>query len=189
MYGMYRKLAMENTGTFTGKGLRTVAPTWRPEATGYGAIYFLNQPQHTACTEQGKTVRERFGQVAWGAVKKRELRQRICISGPDGYIYDAEGVTGEKIDYMLELRNSGNDVVAPYAEKYGAQFFAGKKPWEHKADIYLPQATQNELDSDDARKIKANNAVAVCEVSNMGCTAEASEFFTSERCSLPQAKR
>ncbi|MDO5036100.1 MAG: NADP-specific glutamate dehydrogenase [Porphyromonas sp.] len=185
MYGMYRKLAMENTGTFTGKSLSYGGSNLRPESTGYGAIYFLNQLLETHGIEiKGKTVAvSGFGQVAWGAVKKlNELGAKVlCISGPDGYIYDPDGVTGEKVDYMLELRNSGNDVVQPYAEKYGVEFFAGKKPWEQNVDIYLPCATQNELNGDDARMIYENNPVAVCEVSNMGCTAEASEFFVEKR--------
>lgn len=185
MYGMYRKLAMENTGTFTGKGLSYGGSNLRPEATGYGSIYFLNQILET----HGKQLKgltaclSGFGQVAWGAAKKLdELGAKvICISGPDGYIYDPDGLKGEKIEYMLELRNSGNDVVRPYAEKYGVEFFEGKKPWEHKADLYLPSATQNELNLEDAKKIFSHNPTAICEVSNMGCTAEAAEFFVEKK--------
>lgn len=185
MYGMYRKLRDENTGTFTGKGRSFGGSILRPEATGFGAIYFLDQILKTHNIDiKDKTVCiSGFGNVAWGAATKAtELGAKvICISGPDGYIYDPNGVSGEKIDYMLELRNSGNDVVKPYAEKYGVEFFEGKKPWEHKADIYLPCAIQNELNGDDARKILAHNPVAVCEVSNMGCTAEASELFVEKK--------
>ena len=104
------------------------------------------------------------------------------MSGPDGYIYDPDGISGEKIEYMLELRNSGNDVCEPYAEKYpGAKFFKGHKPWEQKADIYLPCATQNELNGEDADKILAFKPLCVAEVSNMGCTAEAAEKFTEAK--------
>ncbi len=185
MYGMYRKLKVENTGTFTGKGLTWGGSNLRPEATGYGAVYFLNQmlSEHNLELKGKEVIVSGFGNVAWGAVKKAdELGAKvICISGPDGYIYDPEGVKGEKIDYMLDLRQSGNDIVKPYADKYGAQFFPGQKPWGHKADIYMCCAIQNELNGDDARSIIAANPIAVCEVSNMGCTAEASELFVEKR--------
>ena len=136
-------------------------------------------------TVKGKTVAiSGFGNVAWGAAKKAtELGAKvITLSGPDGYIYDPDGISGEKIEYMLELRNSGNDVCEPYAEKYpGAKFFKGHKPWEQKADIYLPCATQNELNGEDADKILAFKPLCVAEVSNMGCTAEAAEKFTEAK--------
>jgi len=119
--------------------------------------------------------------VAWGAVTKAtELGAKVvAISGPDGYIYDGDGVnTKEKIDYMLELRNSGDDVVAPYADRFpGAEFYPGKKPWECKVDIALPCAIQNELNLEDARQLKENGVILVAEVSNMGCTAEAVDYF------------
>ncbi|MDE6381532.1 MAG: glutamate dehydrogenase, partial [Muribaculaceae bacterium] len=106
----------------------------------------------------------------------------VTISGPDGYIYDPAGLDDEKIEYMLELRASGNDIVAPYADKFpGSQFFAGKKPWEQKVDIALPCATQNELGEEDAKKLIANNVLLVAEVSNMGCTAEAIDAFISSK--------
>lgn len=185
MYGMYRKLARENTGTFTGKGMTFGGSILRPEATGYGAIYFLDQLLATHNHSlKGKTVAiSGFGNVAWGAAAKAtELGAKVVtISGPDGYVYDENGISGEKIDYMLELRNSGNDIVAPYAEKFGAKFFAGKKPWEQKVDIALPCATQNELNLEDAKKLEANGTLCVCEVSNMGCTAEASEYFVEKK--------
>ncbi|MDN4754716.1 NADP-specific glutamate dehydrogenase [Porphyromonadaceae bacterium W3.11] len=185
MYGMYRKLRNETTGAFTGKGLSYGGSILRPEATGYGAIYFLNQLLEThGHSLKGKTVAvSGFGQVAWGAVKKAvELGAKvICISGPDGYVYDSEGLSGEKIDYMLELRNSGKNIVKPYADKYGVEYYAGKKPWEQKADIYLPCATQNELNLDDAEAIISNGALAVCEVSNMGCTLDATTYFVQNK--------
>ena len=121
-----------------------------------------------------------FCNVAWGAGKQAtELGAKvITISGPDGYIYDPAGLDDEKIDYLLELRASGNDICAPYAEEFeGSQFFEGKRPWEQKADIYLPCATQNELNGEDADRILANKPLCVAEVSNMGCTAEAVNKF------------
>jgi glutamate dehydrogenase (NADP+) len=126
-----------------------------------------------------------FGNVAWGAtMKATELGAKVVtISGPDGYIYDEEGInTPEKFNYMLELRNSGNDVVAPYADEFpNAEFFPGKKPWERKVDIALPCAIQNELNLEDARKLKENGVMLVAEVSNMGCTAEAVDFFIENK--------
>ena len=118
--------------------------------------------------------------MAWGAVTKAtELGAKVVtISGPDGYIYDPAGVSGEKINYMLELRASGNDIVAPYADKFKeATFTAGKRPWEQKVDIALPCATQNELNADDARALINNKTLCVAEISNMGCTAEAVDLF------------
>ena len=130
---------------------------------------------------KGKTVAlSGFGNVAWGAAKKAtELGAKvITISGPDGYIYDPAGLDDEKIEYMLELRASGNDVCQPYVDEFdGATFFESKRPWEQKADIYLPCATQNELNGTDADQILANKPICVAEVSNMGCTAEAAEKF------------
>jgi glutamate dehydrogenase (NADP+) len=125
-----------------------------------------------------------FGNVAWGAaLKATELGAKVVtISGPDGYIYDPDGVSGEKIGYMLELRDSGNDVVAPYAEKYpGSVFYPGKKPWEQKVDIALPCAIQNELNEKDAAVLIANGVTCVGEVSNMGCTAEAVDLFIEKK--------
>ena len=186
MYGMYKKLTRECTGTFTGKGHEFGGSRLRPESTGYGAIYMVNDicKQHNI-EFKGKTVAvSGFGNVAWGAtMKATELGAKVvCISGPDGYIYDENGInTQEKFDYMCELRNSGNDVVEPYAKKFGAQFFAGKKPWEHKVDIALPCAIQNELNGDDAKKLVENGVTIVAEVSNMGCTAEAAEYFVEKR--------
>ena len=130
---------------------------------------------------KGKTVAiSGFGNVAWGAAKKAtELGAKVVtISGPDGYVYDPEGISGKKIDYMLELRASGNDVVAPYVDEFpSATFYPGKKPWEQKVDIALPCATQNELDADDAKTLIDNKTLCVAEVSNMGCTAEAVDLF------------
>lgn len=186
MYGMYKKLAREHTGTFTGKGLEFGGSILRPEATGFGALYFVNQMCADLGTNlEGKTVAiSGFGNVAWGAAKKAtELGARVVtLSGPDGYIYDPTGVSGEKIDYMLDLRLSGEDIVAPYAERYPeATFVAGRKPWEVKVDIALPCATQNELNREDAEALVANGVTLVAEVSNMGCTAEAVDYFIENR--------
>lgn len=186
LYGMYKKLARENTGTFTGKGLEYGGSLVRPEATGFGALYFVNEMLKAKNIDlKGKTVAvSGFGNVAWGAVTKAtELGAKvITISGPDGYIYDPDGVSGDKIEYMLELRNSGDDIVAPYADKYpNSKFFAGKKPWEQKVDIALPCAIQNELNLKDAETLVANGATCIAEVSNMGCTAEAVDFFIEKK--------
>src|SRR5574344_2055395 len=167
MYGMYKKLAREHTGTFTGKGRSFGGSRLRPEATGFGALYFVNQMCETHKIDlKGKTVAvSGFGNVAWGAtMKATELGAKVvAISGADGYIYDEDGInTPEKFNYMLELRNSGNDVVAPYAEEYpNARFFPGKKPWECKVDIALPCAIQNELNLEDAKKLKENGVLLV----------------------------
>lgn len=186
MYGMYKKLVDEHTGTFTGKGLDFGGSRIRPEATGFGALYFVDNvlKKHND-TVEGKTIAiSGFGNVAWGAaIKATELGGKVVtISGPDGYIHDPEGISGEKIDYMLDLRASGEDIVAPYAEKFpSATFFPGRKPWEQKVDIALPCATQNELNGDDAKQLVDNNVELVAEVSNMGCTPEAIDHFIETR--------
>ena len=186
MYGMYKKLARENTGTFTGKGMEFGGSILRPEATGFGALYFVHQMlEEHGIDIKGKTVAiSGFGNVAWGAaLKATELGAKVVtISGPDGYVYDPDGISGEKIDYMLELRASGNDIVEPYVEEFpGATFYPGKKPWEQKVDIALPCATQNELDANDARQLIENKTACVAEVSNMGCTAEAVDLFIEHK--------
>ena len=186
LYGMYRKLARENTGVLTGKGMTYGGSLIRPEATGFGAVYFLRQMLEKAGMDiKGQTIAiSGFGNVAWGAATKAtELGAKVVtISGPDGYIYDPTGLDAEKIAYMLELRASNNDVVEPYAKKFpGSQFFAGKKPWEVKVDIAMPCATQNELDGEDARKLLANGVKVVAEVSNMGCRPEAIDAFIAAK--------
>lgn len=186
LFGQYRKLTHQFQGMLTGKGREWGGSILRPEATGYGALYFVHQMMETHGLDiKGKTVAvSGFGNVAWGAAKKAtELGAKvITLSGPDGYIYDPDGISGDKIEYMLDLRNSGNDVCEPYAAKYpGAQFFKGRKPWEQKADIYLPCATQNELNGEDADKILAYKPLCVAEVSNMGCTAQAADKFTEAK--------
>ena len=182
LYGQYKKLTHQFQGVLTGKGIEWGGSKIRPEATGFGALYFVNQMMQTHGLDiKGKTVAiSGFGNVAWGAAKKAtELGAKvITISGPDGYIYDPAGLDVEKIAYMLELRASGNDICSPYAEEFaGSEFYADKKPWEREADIYLPCATQNELNGADADQILAHKPLCVAEVSNMGCTAEAAEKF------------
>jgi len=185
IYGMYRKLMHENTGTFTGKGLEYGGSLIRPEATGFGGLYFLNQMlQMNGDSIEGKRVSiSGFGNVAWGAATKAtDMGARvITISGPDGFVYDPDGISGEKIDYMLELRDTANDIVQPYAEKFGVQFFADKRPWEIKTDIALPCATQNELNKSDAENLIRNGVSYVAEISNMGCTPEAIDLFLEHK--------
>ncbi|HBB93367.1 MAG: glutamate dehydrogenase [Bacteroidetes bacterium GWF2_49_14] len=181
MYGMYRKLARENTGVLTGKGQGWGGSLVRPEATGFGNVYFANEMLKTKGeTFAGKTVAiSGFGNVAWGAaLKATELGAKVVtISGPDGYVYDPDGIKGEKIEYMLELRASNNDVVQPYALEFGVEFHPGKRPWEVKCDIALPCATQNELDKQDALNLIANGCTCVSEGANMPSTPAAVEVF------------
>ena len=186
LFGQYKKLTRDFSGVLTGKGLEWGGSLVRPEATGFGGLYFVNEMLATAGHSiEGKTVAiSGFGNVAWGAaLKATQLGAKVVtISGPDGYVYDPDGISGEKIDYMLELRASGNDIVAPYAEKFpSATFYAGKKPWEAKVDIALPCATQNELNGDDARKLYENGVLCVGEISNMGCTPEAIDLFIEHK--------
>ena len=193
MYGMYKKLRGECDGSMTGKAFEFGGSRMRPEATGFGALYFVeNMLAKKGDDIKGKTVAiSGFGNVAWGAaLKASELGAKVVtISGPDGYIYDPEGITGDKIEYMLYLRATGDDIVAPYAEKYpGAQFFAGRKPWEQKVDIALPCATQNELNGDDAKLLVENGVKMVAEVSNMGCTPEAIDTFINARITYAPGK-
>ncbi len=186
LFGQYKKLTRDFSGVLTGKNLEFGGSLVRPEATGFGGLYFVNEMLQTAGHDiKGKTVAiSGFGNVAWGAATKAtQLGAKVVtISGPDGYVYDPEGISGEKIDYMLELRASGNDIVAPYADEFpGATFYAGKKPWEQKVDIALPCATQNELNGDDARQLVENGVLCVGEISNMGCTPEAIDLFIEKK--------
>lgn len=186
LFGEYKKLTHRYEGVLTGKGMEWGGSILRPEATGFGALYFVHQMMESHGLDiKGKTVAvSGFGNVAWGAVKKaNQLGAKvITISGPDGYIYDPEGISGEKNEYMLDLRASGNDICSPYAEKYPeAKFVPGRKPWEVKADIYLTCATQNELNGEDADRILAQKPLCVAEVSNMGCTAEAVDKFIAAK--------
>lgn len=182
MFGQYKRIRNEFTGVLTGKGLAYGGSLIRPEATGYGVVYFTQQMLKTVGqTIEGKTVAiSGFGNVAWGvALKVNELGGKlVTISGPDGYIYDADGISGEKIDFMLEMRASGNNRAESYAEKFpSAVFHKGKSPWEAKVDIAIPCATQNELTEADAMKLIANGVLCVTEAANMPCTLDAIKQF------------
>ncbi len=184
LFGQYKKLRNEFTGVLTGKGIEYGGSVIRPEATGFGTIYFIKEMLATKGeTLEGKTISvSGFGNVAWGAVQKAvELGAKVVtLSGPDGYVYDPEGISGEKIDYLLELRASNMDVVEPYVERFGGEFHAGKRPWEQKVDIAIPCAIQNELNEDDCKVLIKNGCQLIAEASNMGCTAEAA-FLASKK--------
>ena len=182
MFGQYKRIRNEFTGVLTGKGLAYGGSLIRPEATGYGVVYFTQQMLKTRGESiEGKTVAiSGFGNVAWGvALKVNELGGKLLtISGPDGYIYDADGISGEKIDFMLEIRASGDNRAEAYAEKFpSAVFHKGKSPWEAKVDVAIPCATQNELNEEDAKKLIANGVMCVTEAANMPCTLEAIKQF------------
>ena len=181
MFGQYKRLKNEFTGVFTGKGIGWGGSLIRPEATGFGTVYFVRHMlQLMGKDVEGHTFSvSGFGNVAWGAILKiNELGGKVVtLSGPDGYIFDPDGITGGKVDFLLELRSSNQDIVEPYAQEFGVQFIRDKKPWEVKVDIALPCATQNELDLDDAKILVKNGCFMVGEASNMGCTAEAAEYL------------
>ncbi len=183
LFGQYKRIvgAFEN-GVLTGKGISYGGSLVRPEATGFGAIYYANEVlKHENEDIAGKTFAvSGFGNVAWGAIKKiAELGGiPLTLSGPDGYVYDKDGiVTEEKINYLLEMRASGRDKAKDYADKFGAEFFPGQKPWGVKVDVALPCATQNEVTLEEAKKIVANGTKYYIEVANMPTTAEAVEYF------------
>jgi len=186
LYGMYKKLARENTGVLTGKGIGWGGSLIRPEATGYGSVYFAAEMLATkGQTFEGKKVAlSGFGNVAWGAAKKvNDLGGKvITLSGPDGYIYDPDGISGNKIEYMLELRASNQDIVQPYADEYpNAEFHKGKHPWEVACDVAIPCATQNELNKEDALNLVKNGCICVVEGANMPSTPEAIEVFLENK--------
>jgi glutamate dehydrogenase (NADP+) len=181
LFGQYKRLTKEFSGVLTGKGLSWGGSLIRPEATGYGATYFAEEMLKT----RGHTIADKrvaisgFGNVAWGAASKvTQLGGKVVtLSGPDGFIYDENGVSGEKIDYMLELRASALDAVKPYADKFKVPFYPGKRPWQVPVDVAMPCATQNELDGNDARELVKNGCVCVCEGANMPCTLDAVKVF------------
>jgi glutamate dehydrogenase (NADP+) len=178
LYGLLKRLHPQNSGVLTGKGLNWGGSLLRPEATGFGAVYYAEEMLKEANAQlAGKTIGlSGFGNVAWGvAIKASELGAKVVtLSGPDGYVFDRDGVgTKEKWDYLLELRSTNNDVIAPYAEKFGAEFHSGKKPWETKVDMAFPCAIQNELNEQDAEALVENGCTYVVEVSNMGCKPDA----------------
>ena len=182
LYGQYKRLRNEFTGVLTGKGISYGGSLIRPEATGFGAVYYaVEMLKYFKDDIKGKTFAvSGFGNVAWGAVKKiTELGGKVVtISGPDGYIYDPDGVsTDEKINFMLEMRASCRNRVEDYADKFGVKFFKGEKPWGTKVDIIMPCATQNEVDVEEAKKIVANGVKYYVEVSNMPTTNEAVAYL------------
>ena len=182
MMGQYKRITNRYDGTWTGKGTANGGLAGRTEATGYGIVFFAREMlKHCGEELKGKKVAvSGFGNVSWGTVKKlNELGAKvITISGPDGYILDEDGVSGDKVDFLLELRNSGKNICSPYAEKYpNAKFFAGKKPWEVKADLYIPCATQNEIRIEDAKTMVTNGCKYLCEGANMPTTNEAIEYL------------
>ena len=187
MFGQYKRLKNEFTGVLTGKGRNWGGSLIRPEATGFGSVYFADEMvKNNNESLKGKTVSlSGFGNVTWGcAMKATELGAKvITISGPDGYVLDEEGInTEEKFNYLLELRASNNDVAAPYADKFpNAKFFPKEKPWGVKVDMAFPCATQNELNEDDAKKLVANGCKYIVETSNMGCTPEAIHTFLNAK--------
>ena len=182
MFGQYKRIRNEFTGVLTGKGIPYGGSLVRPEATGYGAVYYtVELLKHFKDDIKGKTFAvSGFGNVAWGTVKKVNALggKVVTISGPDGYIYDPDGIsTEEKINFMLEMRASCRNRVQDYADKFGVQFFKGEKPWGVKADILMPCATQNEVNLDEAKKIVANGIKYYVEVSNMPTTNEAMAYL------------
>ena len=186
LFGQYRRIkASYEPGVLTGKGLPFGGSLIRPEATGFGATYYVNEVfKHEHDTFAGKTFAlSGFGNVAWGAAMKiAELGGKaVTLSGPDGYIYDPAGVTGEKIDYLLVMRNSGRDKVKDYADKFGCEFHAGEKPWGVKVDVVMPCATQNDVNLDEAKKIVANKVKYYIEVANMPTTNEALKFLMDQK--------
>jgi len=185
LFGMYKKLRNEFVGVLTGKGLNWGGSLIRPEATGFGNVYFAEEMLKTKGDNfEGKTVTvSGFGNVAWGAIQKvNELGGKVVtLSGPDGYIYDEDGISDDKVDFLLEMRASNRDVVKDYADEFDVPFFEEKRPWEVKCDIALPCATQNELDEADAKLLVANGCICLSEGANMPCTPEAVEVFQAAK--------
>ena len=192
LFGQYKRLRNEFVGVLTGKGMQYGGSLIRPEATGFGAVYYtVEMLKHFGDSIEGKTFAvSGFGNVAWGTIKKvNELGGKVVtISGPDGYIYDADGITGEKVDYLLEMRASCRNRAQDYADKFGVPFFAGKKPWEQKVDIVMPCATQNEVTLEDAKNIIANGVKYYVEVSNMPTTAEAVTYLKENGAKVAPSK-
>lgn len=193
LYGQYKRIRGENTGVLTGKGLGWGGSLVRPEATGFGTMYFASEMlSHAGDSIKGKRIAiSGFGNVAWGAVlKATELGAKVVtISGPDGYILDEDGIsTPEKAAFMLQLRASNNDVVKPYADRFKAQFVPGRKPWEVPVDMAFPCAIQNELSLEDAKSLVSNGCRYVVETSNMGVCADAASYLIDKRVSLAPGK-
>ena len=186
LFGQYKRIrgAYEN-GVLTGKGISFGGSLIRPEATGFGAVYYVNEVfKHEGDKMEGKTFAlSGFGNVTWGVAKKLEElgAMAITLSGPDGYIYDPKGITGKKVEYLLEMRNSGRDKVKDYADRYGCAFYPGEKPWGVKADVYMPCATQNDVNINSAKKIAASGSKYYIEVANMPTTNDALSFLMEQK--------
>lgn len=185
LFGQYKRLKNEFTGVLTGKGINWGGSLIRPEATGYGAVYFAQEMLKTRGQDlEGKVCAvSGFGNVAWGAVKKiNQLGGKVVtLSGPDGFIYDKDGVKGEKIDFMLKLRASANDRIKDYADEFKVDFYPNKKPWGVKVDVAFPCATQNEIYESDAKELVKNGCICVCEGANMPTTIEGYKVFTETK--------
>ena len=183
LFGQYKRLKNEFTGVLTGKGLGWGGSLIRPEATGFGSVYFAQHMLHRIGKDiEGQTISvSGFGNVAWGAITKiNELGGKVVtISGSDGYIFDSEGIKGDKVEYLLELRATNNDIVEPYAEEFGAKFISNKRPWEVAVDLAMPCATENEVDEKDAKQLVANGCKMLAEASNMGCTTKAVDYLSA----------
>lgn len=189
LFGQYKRLRNEFTGVLTGKGLAWGGSLIRPEATGFGAVYFAEHMlKRMGMNIEGLTFGvSGFGNVAWGAISKiNELGGKVVtISGPDGYVHDPDGIKGEKVNYLLELRATNNDVVEPYAHEFGAKFVPGKRPWEVPVNVAMPCATENEVGIDDARSLVKNGCYMLAEVSNMGSTTEAVDYLCEKMVYAP----
>jgi glutamate dehydrogenase (NADP+) len=185
LFGQYKRLKNEFTGVLTGKGINWGGSLIRPEATGFGTVYFAEEMLKTkGMSIEGKTCAvSGFGNVAWGAVIKiNQLGGKVVtLSGPDGFIHDKDGISGDKINYMLKLRASAQDAVEPYAKEYGVPFYAGKRPWGIKVDAAFPCATQNELDENDAKELVKNGCICVCEGANMPTTLGGYKVFSDAK--------
>lgn len=185
MYGMYKKLARENSGTFTGKGLESGGSLIRPEATGYGNVYFLLEMLKTRNIElKGKMVAvSGSGNVALYTVQKliEQGAKVVTMSDSSGYVYDPEGIDADKLEYIMGLKLFYRGRIKEYADKYGCKYVAGAHPWNERCDIAMPSATQNELSGEDARALVANGCIAVSEGANMPSTPEAVRIFLDHK--------
>ncbi|MGA7723613.1 MAG: NADP-specific glutamate dehydrogenase [Ignavibacteriaceae bacterium] len=181
LFGQFKKLRNEFSGVLTGKGLNWGGSLIRPEATGYGAVYFAQEMLKTKGEDiEGKVFAvSGFGNVAWGAVQKIDQLggKVVTLSGPDGFIYDKKGISGEKIDFMLRMRSSANDRVQDFADKFKVEFFPNRRPWTVTVDVAMPCATQNEIFEDDAKSLIKNGCKCICEAANMPTTLEAYKIF------------